>query len=221
MEKGRFCQSCSFAFPTVNMTKTPFALTYILYDEGSLIGWLMALLSLCPIFIIVVWTFFALFESKHNRISNVVLLLGLLFNTGLNMILKPWFNEERPRDLVDQPFINFKPGNGFPSDHAQFMAFFSIHIFFWLKDRRDQLLSFTFFPLLISFEVGSLLVAYSRVYLKYHTLKQAVAGYGFGLVSGLLYLSVKPYAIKVARFLLTPMEQKEKQRPRNTPKNRR
>jgi len=88
-------------------------------------------------------------------------------------------------------------GYGMPSSHAQFMAFFAVYVTLYLIHRfphskrgiksnvrtaKDSI----WIRLLESIIVlaGASTVAYSRIYLQYHTFLQVVAGMGIGAVLG-------------------------------------
>ena len=86
-------------------------------------------------------------------------------------------------------------GYGMPSSHAQFVTFFSLSLSLFLLLRHTPNPSTTHTP--ISFPERLLLsivasicaaaVAYSRVYLNYHTLKQVLVGCAAGAVFAILW----------------------------------
>lgn len=84
----------------------------------------------------------------------------------------------------------FGKGYGMPSSHAQFMAFFSVYLTLFLLFRHTPAYA-TSYPflgtILRAFVIIVLLavasgVAYSRLYLNYHTSRQVLAGCGAGVV---------------------------------------
>lgn len=51
----------------MNTQKAAFSLTFVLYDEGNVFAWLMALLSLCPVFIFIFIFGLVVFEGSKMR----------------------------------------------------------------------------------------------------------------------------------------------------------
>ena len=86
-------------------------------------------------------------------------------------------------------------GYGMPSSHAQFVAFFSISLTFFLLLRHNPAPSSTHKPttflerLLLSIVacICASAVAVSRIYLNYHTPKQVLVGVGAGAISAVAY----------------------------------
>lgn len=76
-----------------------------------------------------------------------------------------------------------------PSAHAQFMAYYATYLIIWMFRCSHFSLSK---KLLRSFGllVLSSVVAYSRVYLFYHTPLQVLAGCAIGVVLGIFWLEV-------------------------------
>jgi len=93
----------------------------------------------------------------------------------------------------------FGKGYGMPSSHSQFVAFFSISLSFFLLFRHMPSASASDTPwtlperlvLSVLACLGASAVAYSRVYLNYHTPKQVMVGAAAGVL------------FAVAWFLLT------------------
>lgn len=107
---------------------------------------------------------------------------GQLACEALNFLLKRILKEERPKLMHGK-------GYGMPSSHAQFVAFFSLSLTLFLLFRhipKEKSSSHT--PLSIGARVllsmavlgNAGLVAWSRIYLNYHTPKQV----GVGLLAG-------------------------------------
>jgi len=104
---------------------------------------------------------------------------------ALNFILKRILKEERPKQMHGK-------GYGMPSSHAQFVSFFSLSLTLFLLFRhvpKRPTPSHT--PLSMVLRVGlsglalacAGLVAWSRIYLNYHTPKQVLVGCLAGSVS--------------------------------------
>ena len=76
-----------------------------------------------------------------------------------------------------------------PSAHAQFMAFYATYLIAWMF----RVSHFSFHKKILR-SLGLLclssIVAYSRVYLFYHTPLQVAAGAGIGVVLGVFWLEV-------------------------------
>jgi dolichyldiphosphatase len=104
---------------------------------------------------------------------------------ALNFALKRILKEERPKQMHGR-------GYGMPSSHAQFVSFFSIFLTLFLLFRhvpKKPTPSHT--PLSMAARMGfsalalsnAALVAWSRIYLSYHTPKQVLVGCLAGVVS--------------------------------------
>jgi dolichyldiphosphatase len=110
----------------------------------------------------------------------------------LNLALKRLLKEERPKQMHGK-------GYGMPSSHAQFVVFFSISLALFLLFRhvpKQPTPSHT--PLSIAARVAlsalalvsAGLVAWSRIYLSYHTPKQVLVGCLAGAVTALSWFLV-------------------------------
>jgi dolichyldiphosphatase len=117
---------------------------------------------------------------------------GQLACEALNFVLKRILKEERPKQMHGK-------GYGMPSSHAQFVAFFSLSLTLFLLFRhvpKKPTRSHT--PLSLVARVGlsglaltcAGLVAWSRIYLSYHTPKQVVVGLLAGAVSAVGWFGV-------------------------------
>ncbi|KAI0675790.1 PAP2-domain-containing protein [Trametes maxima] len=165
-------------------------LTYVLYNDSSLLSHVLALLTLTPILLnpayaaLSVWTRELLFLEMWA---------GQMLCECFNYALKHVIQEERPNvDLGD--------GYGFPSSHSQWMGYFASFLFlhFSLRHRfvstgfrildyaRDILL----FAFIFSWAAA---VAFSRYYLSYHSLPQVLWGFGIGVVFGAVYYTAVEY----------------------------
>lgn len=112
---------------------------------------------------------------------------------ALNFALKRLIKEERPKQMYGK-------GYGMPSSHAQFVAFFSISLSLFLLFRhtppKQSRPSHT--PLSLGSRVslsglaicGAAAVAWSRVYLNYHTPKQVMVGVAAGVSSAIAWFVV-------------------------------
>ncbi|KAJ1943698.1 hypothetical protein FBU59_002827 [Linderina macrospora] len=150
-----------------------FSLTHFQYEDGDTLGQFLALISLVPIFFIVMETTIVL---SRRELAGVVLLLGQLLNELVNFVLKELIREERPH-------LELGDGFGMPSSHAQFMGFFLAYTVLYLEMRVTTDRVHTRLVQLGAL-VLAILVAVSRVYLNYHTAMQVAAGAIVGLAAG-------------------------------------
>lgn len=117
----------------------------------------------------------------------MLMFAGQLACEALNFALKRLIKEERPKQMYGK-------GYGMPSSHAQFVAYFSISLtlFLLLRHTPPAKRTPTHTPLSLSVRIGlsvlalinAGLVAWSRIYLNYHTPKQVFMGCVAGAVSG-------------------------------------
>lgn len=84
----------------------PFHLTYVRYHEDDLFGKVLALFTLSPVFIMVMYTTILVIRRD---IQTAFIVLGQLINVGINLILKKIINDPRPhqRYFIDK-FIHTK-----------------------------------------------------------------------------------------------------------------
>lgn len=117
---------------------------------------------------------------------------GQMACEGLNFVLKRILKEERPKQMHGK-------GYGMPSSHAQFVAFFSISLTMFLLFRhvpKKPSPSHTPLSLVARVALSALallnagLVAWSRIYLNYHTSQQVLVGCGAGAASAISWFLV-------------------------------
>ncbi|ODM98747.1 Dolichyldiphosphatase 1 [Orchesella cincta] len=163
---------------------TPFALTHVEYPRGDLIGKILAIFSLMPMAIIAGFITLIMFRRDLHTIT---FFAGLLLNEGLNMVLKYTIRESRPMHRKTQ-YTEY----GMPSSHSQLMWFFAMYSAFFTLFRLHRYPGKGFYYQL--HKVGIILtvvtvaacVAYSRIYLMYHTWAQI----GWGAVVGTLFATL-------------------------------
>ncbi|KAI9650039.1 hypothetical protein NHQ30_000052 [Ciborinia camelliae] len=160
------------------MAETPLAslsLTHVHYDPNDPISYLCAWLALVPQGLCIVYLTLIL---STREIEILFMFGGQMGCEALNFMLKRLFKEARPKLMHGK-------GYGMPSSHAQFVAFFSLSLALFLLFRHvPKRASPSHTPLslgarcaLSGVAVGNAgLVAWSRVYLNYHTPKQVVVG---------------------------------------------
>ena len=94
--------------------KASFSLTHVEYDEGSVAGFLMAGLTLAPVYVMVMY---ATLVVVRREIHTLAMLCGQLVNLAINFVLKRLIRQPRPTGTS-------MGGHGMPSNHAQFIFFF-------------------------------------------------------------------------------------------------
>ncbi len=141
---------------------------HIQYTPNDPLGFICALLSLMPVFIIIALITLTIDRRRNSLVFTS--LLGQIGNTIINVITKHIIRQPRPMDTHSY---------GMPSNHAQFIFFF---IGFWIpKINKDKLRRIT------ALIIVACAVATSRVYLHYHTTNQVVVGAGIGLGLGYIW----------------------------------
>ena len=117
---------------------------------------------------------------------------GQMACEALNFALKRILKEERPKQMHGK-------GYGMPSSHAQFVAFFSLSLTLFLLFRHvpkeptpsHTPLTMVSRGLLSGLALASAgLVAWSRIYLNYHTEKQVMVGCLAGTLSALSWFII-------------------------------
>ncbi|KAI1774184.1 PAP2-domain-containing protein [Hypoxylon cercidicola] len=161
------------------------SLTHVHYDPTDRLSYLCAWLALIPQGLCVVYATL-IWSTREAEVA--LLFAGQLGCEALNLALKRLIKEERPR------LMNGK-GYGMPSSHAQFVSYFavSLALFLLLRHRppsprvRRRNHTPMGLPERAAWSLLGLLlaaaVAWSRVYLNYHTERQVLVGCAAGTVS--------------------------------------
>jgi dolichyldiphosphatase len=133
--------------------------------------------GLCIVYATLIWS--------TREIEILLMFAGQMACEALNFTLKRIIQEERPKQMQGK-------GYGMPSSHAQFVAFFSVHLALFLLLRHSppkypiaahkplNIVSRAALSLVALLCAGA--VAYSRIYLNYHTPKQVLVGGIAGVV---------------------------------------
>lgn len=149
--------------------KKPVSFFLVEYDHLDPLGYLLALLSFTPPFLVAIQTavYLALLlvvkSSKNRNLQRASLLagkllLGQLLNELLNLGLKSAFRQPRPSSISN--YSDY----GMPSSHSQFMAFL-LAIF---PSLASQVCKYAKFPRLFTAStisasyLGTILIAYGR-----------------------------------------------------------
>ncbi|KAI1853657.1 hypothetical protein JX265_004011 [Neoarthrinium moseri] len=170
---------------------TPLAslsLTHVHYDPTDPISYLCAWLALVPQGLCVVY---ATLIWSTREVEIALMFAGQLACEALNFALKRLIKEERPRRMNGK-------GYGMPSSHSQFVAYFAVSLALFLifrhqpvyQGRRRNHTPMTMAERAFWSVVGVCMagaVAWSRIYLNYHTEKQVVVGCAAGTVSAIAW----------------------------------
>ncbi len=133
--------------------------------------------SVVPV-VIISFIFLFIFYMRYRSLSGIfVFLFASIASVSLNVILKNYFQRERP-SLIN---LITETGFSFPSGHsmASLSLYGAITYIFWthLKNEKNRLI------LLIGTSVMILCIGFSRIYLGVHYPSDVVGGY---LLSGAL-----------------------------------
>ncbi|KAI0157677.1 PAP2-domain-containing protein [Xylariaceae sp. FL1272] len=167
------------------------SLTHVHYDPTDRISFLCAWLALIPQGLCVMY---ATLIWSTREVEIALLFAGQLACEALNFALKRLIKEERPQRMNGK-------GYGMPSSHAQFVAYFAVSMALFLLLRHQppkperrranhtpmSLPERTFWSV-----VGmgvAFAVAWSRIYLNYHTQKQVFVGCAAGSVSAIAWFA--------------------------------
>ncbi|KAI9747011.1 MAG: hypothetical protein M1815_004733 [Lichina confinis] len=163
------------------------SLTHVHYNPNDVWSYGCAWLALVPQGLCVVY---ATLIWSTREVEILSMFVGQMACEALNWGLKRWIKEERPKQMYGK-------GYGMPSSHAQFVTFFATHLalFLLLRHRPHSTaghgaLSWgTRVALSMLVVAGAGAVAVSRVYLRYHTPKQVLAGAVAGVLFALGWFS--------------------------------
>jgi dolichyldiphosphatase len=138
---------------TIPENLKPFTITFVLYQRGDLIGKLLALITLVPIFISVSYAALLVF----NRDTRLLLLLfGQIINEIINYSLKRIIKEPRPTELLGDGTF------GMPSSHSQFVCFWATYCLLYINNRIPEKFIFLGRILHLALIAIPILVVYSR-----------------------------------------------------------
>ena len=169
---GDLCQGA----PTTESSFIPLDMTYVVYSRHSHLSLFFALITFLPLVIFISLATLVLFRRELEALNQCI---GLVLSTALNHALKRAFAHPRPAHSA-------KEGHGMPSDHAQFMAFYTAYASCWLF-HRACVRGYTRYVLVLGLMGATALVAVSRLDLGVHSVDQVGVGLGVGLVTGYGY----------------------------------
>lgn len=176
----------------------PFDDTFVLYNSDDILSFGLVYFTLLPIFVMV---FIFSWFITTRELEACILAAGHVVNDIINNIVKNIVKEKRPLGLFANESSFQKNSNrsgyGMPSAHSQFMGFLTGYmilrvLFFWRFDKSIKGLLCKYLGLLLLI-VSTGLVAFSRVYLGYHSTKQVSVGVSLGLFLGSSYFVVIQY----------------------------
>ncbi|KAH7396043.1 hypothetical protein BKA64DRAFT_724249 [Cadophora sp. MPI-SDFR-AT-0126] len=165
------------------------SLTHVHYDPNDPISYFCAWLALVPQGLCVVY---ATLIWSTREMEILMMFGGQMACEALNFALKRILKEERPKQMHGK-------GYGMPSSHAQFVAFFSLSLTLFLLFRHvpkkptpsHTPLTMVSRVLLSGLALASAgLVAWSRIYLNYHTEKQVMVGCLAGSLSAVSWFAI-------------------------------
>lgn len=99
-------------------SRKAFSLTHVTYAQGDPLGQVLAIASLAPVFIVVM--FVTLIASRRDM-RTMMFFAGQLADEGVNFVLKRAIDQPRPGGTPDTSAHS----SGMPSNHSQFMGFFA------------------------------------------------------------------------------------------------
>eukprot|EP01095_Lingulamoeba_sp_RSL-Kostka_P009508 TRINITY_DN3308_c0_g1_i1.p1 TRINITY_DN3308_c0_g1~~TRINITY_DN3308_c0_g1_i1.p1 ORF type:complete len:171 (+),score=0.01 TRINITY_DN3308_c0_g1_i1:186-698(+) len=121
-------------------------------------------------------------------LSTIFFFIGQVFNQIISMVLKKLINSPRPEGSP-------RSGSGMPSSHSQMIAFFSCYIILLLYTRLKFENNINKHLLSVCLIFSTIMVAFSRTYILYHTYEQIFVGIIIGVVFGSLWFIIQNYII--------------------------
>ncbi|KAE9344247.1 hypothetical protein PR003_g8563 [Phytophthora rubi] len=168
-----------------------FELTWVVYDPTDPLGAMLALFTLSPIFLVIVYLTVV---ASQRDLDSISMLVGQLISVVFNKVLKKLINQPRPEGA-------YMTGPGMPSAHSQFMGFFAAYVVIYTWKRINSRRRLEQWFTILSVVVISVLTCYSRIHLNYHSADQVLVGAGFGVLTGvawyIIVASVSPWLFPV------------------------
>lgn len=170
----------------------PFDHTYILYDPNDIIAKICVQFSLLPIYLMVFYTSWFLITRE---IEPVIIVGGHLINELINKIIKVSIKSPRPdfHKNFGRDGGSYGMTYGFPSAHSQFMGFFAGYYICVILLKVPMPKS-SKKPICLFAAISMMGVAFSRVYLLYHSNVQVIAGLITGVTLGIIYFIITSVA---------------------------
>lgn len=170
----------------------PYDHTYVLYDPKDVLAVCSVHMSLLPIYTMVFYTSWFLLTRE---IEPVIVIAGHMAGELVNKIFKRIVRQPRPDFHKDFGVGSYSLTYGMPSAHSQFMGFFAGYFTCVFVFKIDHFKPVQKAIGCATVVIAALSVAFSRVYLLYHTPQQVLVGLLFGAFLGLSFFVL----ISVAR----------------------
>ncbi|TDH66439.1 hypothetical protein CCR75_009163 [Bremia lactucae] len=161
-------------------TVQEFELTWVVYDPMDPFGALLALCTLFPIFLMIVY-FTAI--TLRRDLDSISMLIGQLVSVVINKVVKKLINQPRPIGA-------YMSGPGMPSAHSQFMGFFATYSVVYTAKRLNERRHLEQWITICGVIFMAVLTCYSRIHLKYHSIDQVVVGAFFGILIGIFWYAL-------------------------------
>ncbi|KAJ7105455.1 PAP2-domain-containing protein [Mycena crocata] len=162
-------------------------LTHVLYDDSSYFSLLLALITLSPILLMPAYAALAV-QTREYLI--IMMWAGQFAGEVLNLVLKHAIKQGRPS-------YSAANGYGFPSSHSQYMGYFAsflmLHLYFRHRFATTgyKVLDWAWrAAIYTALAAWAFIVAYSRYYLRYHSIAQILWGFGIGVALGTSFYTV-------------------------------
>ncbi|KAJ6498337.1 PAP2 superfamily-domain-containing protein [Mycena vulgaris] len=133
---------------------------------------------------------YAVLAVQTREYLIIMMWAGQLAGEALNLVLKHAVKQNRPS-------YSAANGYGFPSSHSQYMGYFAsflmLHLYFRHRFATtgykilDQAWRAVIY---LALSAWALVVAYSRYYLRYHSIAQILWGFGIGAALGVSFYAV-------------------------------
>ncbi|CAF3674469.1 unnamed protein product [Rotaria sordida] len=186
----------------------PLSITFIEYQDGDRLGFVLAWFSMLPFIYIVALCTLILFRRD---IQTIMYLNGFFLSGIINYYLKITFKQQRPERkmhfILARDRMDYYEIHGMPSGHAQSFFYFMTYlsIFVILKSQipgASYVCSIRHRCFILVQFIAAILVAYSRVYLYYHTIAQVVVGGLIGVIFACIWYYFTNYQfIKYVPFI--------------------
>nr|CCA20165.1 dolichyldiphosphatase 1 putative [Albugo laibachii Nc14] len=160
-----------------------FELTWVVYDDSDPYGFFLALFTLTPIFVMVMYGTALAFQRDLDTLFMVA---GQLTNEALNKSLKYLIRHRRPTGASIT-------GHGMPSAHAQFITFFSTFVVLYTWRRLNTHRKLEQHCTILAAVILSWIVCISRIRLRYHTPMQVYVGAVIGVLFAIIWFSLSTH----------------------------
>lgn len=166
----------------------PLSLTLVEYKKGDILGFLMAWISMLPLFYIIALVTVIIIRRD---LTTIFYSIGIVLTEITNAILKNLIKQPRPSQTSSRTG-NFSK-YGMPSDHSQIMFYASSFLVLLIFYRCYYKTNSRLYQILVKSTlaaiaiISAVLVAFSRVYLEYHTIEQVLVGAVLGTVMGCVW----------------------------------